>query len=162
MAGMPTDHETLLAALERILAGAKEPPWHAVLELLLQRFDCALGTVHLLDQDGVTLRLVADANLPPPVRQIVATVPVGKGMAGIAAERREPVQVCNLQQDDSGVVRPGAKLTQMEGSIAVPMLDGGTLRGVFGVAKPVAYEFSAEESGSLQAVGVALARALAK
>jgi len=154
---MTLDRTALLADLERVLADAKEP-WPAALDLLLQRFQCALGTVHLLDGDGVTLRLCAHRNLPPPVQQIVATVPVGKGMAGIAAERREPVQVCNLQRDSSGVVRPGAKLTQMEGSIAVPMLEGKALRGVFGIAKPVAYEFTADESAALQAVGARLAR----
>jgi signal transduction protein with GAF and PtsI domain len=155
---MPVDRTALLADLERTLAGEAEP-WSQVLDLLLQRFGCTLGTVHLLDNDGVTLRLHAHRNLPPPVQQIVASVPVGKGMAGIAAERREPVQVCNLQRDSSGVVRPGAKLTQMEGSIAVPMLEGRTLRGVFGIAKPVAYEFTADESAALLAVGARLARA---
>lgn len=155
---MALDRAVLLADLERVLAAAKEAPWPPVLDLLLQRFGCALGTVHLLDQDGVTLRLCAHRNLPPPVQQIVATVPVGKGMAGIAAERREPVQVCNLQRDSSGVVRPGAKQTQMEGSIAVPMMAGTALRGVFGIAKSTAYEFTADESAALLAVGARLAR----
>ncbi|MEQ1631034.1 MAG: GAF domain-containing protein, partial [Planctomycetota bacterium] len=84
----------------------------------------------------------------------------GKGMAGIAAERREPVQVCNLQTDASGVVREGAKLTRMEGSLAAPMLDGERLCGVLGVAKPVAYEFTDEQTAALMAVGRALAKHL--
>lgn len=157
----PDPHAALVARLEPLLADTAAPPWESVLDLLLDHFGCALGTVHLLDRDGVTLRLVAHRNLPPPVQQIVATVPIGKGMAGIAAERREPVQVCNLQTDASGVVRPGAKMTQMEGSVAVPMLDGDRLIGVFGIAKPVAYEFTAAEMAALRRVGARLARAVA-
>ena len=112
-----------------------------------------------MGKDGA-LHLTADTGLPPPVREKVQVVPIGKGMAGIAAERREPVQVCNLQTDASGVVRPGAKLTQMEGSIAAPMLAGDRLAGVLGVAKPVAYEFTAEQSELLMAVGKRIAATL--
>ena len=58
----------------------------------------------------------------------------------------------------SGVVRPGAKLTQMEGSLAAPMLDGDRLHGVLGVAKPVAYDFTAAEQQLLLAIGTTIAR----
>ncbi len=156
---MAAARSALLAEIDRLLQ-QPAPPWAAVLDLLLAHFGCALATLHVLDGDGVTLRLQAHRNLPPPVQEKVAVVPLGKGMAGIAAERREPVQVCNLQTDGSGVVRPGAKLTQMEGSIAVPMLQGTALRGVFGVAKPVAYEFTEAERDLLLAVGARLARSL--
>ena len=158
---MAMQRAQLVDDLAKLLAGGAPIHWPAVLDLLLARFGCALGTVHLLDADGKTLKLCAERNLPPPVRAIVAAVPVGKGMAGIAAERREPVQVCNLQTDASGVVRPGAKDTRMEGSIAVPMLDGDRLRGVFGIAKPVAYEFTGEETAALREVGGMLAKRLA-
>ena len=113
--------------------------------------------MHLLDGAGL-LQLVAQRGLPPVVLDKVRTAPVGKGMAGIAAERRAPVQVCNLQTDASGVVRPGAKDTRMEGSIACPMFDGAELRGVLGVAKPVPHEFTSEQQALLLAVGSKLAR----
>jgi signal transduction protein with GAF and PtsI domain len=66
-------------------------------------------------------------------------------MAGLAAERGEPVQVCNLQTDTSGVAKPGAKETGMEGSIALPIRFEGRMLGVLGVAKPTIYEFKKEE-----------------
>lgn len=82
-------------------------------------------------------------------------------MAGIAAERGEPVQVCNLQTDSSGVVRPGARDTKMEGSIAAPMLDSaGALKGTLGVAKPVAYDFTALECDLLMKAGRLIAEHL--
>ena len=55
----------------------------AVLAAALTHFGCQAGTVHLL-RDGV-LKLVAHKNIPPPVVQIVETVPIGKGIAGLAA-----------------------------------------------------------------------------
>ena len=148
----------LLATIDRHLE-ASPPAWEALLDELLGHFDCVVATLHVLDADDL-LQLTADRGLPPPVREKVRTVPIGKGMAGIAAERREPVQVCNLQTDDSGVVRPGAKLTQMQGSIALPMLLDGRLRGVLGVAKPAAYEFSADETALLMTIGERAAVAL--
>lgn len=142
----------LLRELGPVLAGGDDR-WTGLLARVLQHFDCPVGTVHLLDAGDGMLHLAAQRGLPPPVLDKVGVIPIGKGMAGIAAERRQPVQVCNLQSDASGVVRPGAKLTQMEGSLAVPMLDGEHLRGVLGIAKPVAYEFTPAESQLLLAIG---------
>jgi L-methionine (R)-S-oxide reductase len=142
-------------SIERMLRHG-DPDWDAVLAAALAHFDCPLGTVHLRDDHGL-LQLKAHRGLPPPVLEKVATIPVGKGMAGIAAERREPVQICNLQSDDSGVVRPGAKMTRMEGSIAAPMMHGDEVLGVLGVAKPVEFEFSEEQASELMAAGRLLA-----
>lgn len=150
----------LLAELESLVPVGGTPPWDAVLARVLSHFDCPVGTVHLLDPATGMLKLAAQQGLPPPVLDKVGTIPIGKGMAGIAAERREPVQVCNLQTDASGAVRPGAKLTKMEGSLAAPMLDGQRLCGVFGVAKPVEYEFSATETTLLLEIGALVARRL--
>ena len=119
-------------------------------------FGCQAGTVHLL-RDGL-LQLAAHQNIPPPVVQIIGTVPVGKGIAGLAAERREPVTICNLQTDTSGQARPGAKATGMEGSLAVPMLAGGELRGVLGIAKAEAYDWPEAETALVLEIGARLAR----
>ena len=150
----------LATTIDPLCGSAAMPPWDAILGRLLQHFDCVVGTVHLLDAGDGLLKLRAHQGLPPPVVDKVAVIPIGKGMAGIAAERREPVQVCNLQTDASGVVREGAKMTRMEGSLAVPMLDGKRLCGVLGVAKPVEYEFTAAQTEALMAVGQVLAKRL--
>lgn len=127
-------------------------PSHAklleALDRILHHFQCVVGTVHRTAAPDL-LELWVHRGLPPTVVERVQTVPFGKGMAGLAAQRREPVQVCNLQQDQSGDVRPGAKLTGMEGSIAVPMLVEGEVRGVLGLAKPVVYEFTEAEKETL-------------
>ncbi len=128
----------------------------SVLDESIRAFGCQAGTVHWLDaQDGM-LKLAAHRNLPPPIVQIVATVPVGKGIAGLAAQNREPVSLCNLQTDTSGQARPAAKTTGMEGSIAVPMLVAGELRGVLGVAMAAAHEWTDAEKSLLLAIAAKL------
>lgn len=151
---------TLLTAIEELLRASDPPPWPALLAKLTTHFQCPVGTVHVLDPEDGLLHLKAQQGLPPPVLDKVQVIPIGKGMAGIAAERKEPVQVCNLQTDTSGVARPTAKLTQMEGSLAAPMLDGDALRGVLGIAKPTAYDFTPDEVTLLMQIGAAIARAL--
>ena len=126
----------------------------AALAATVAHFGCQAGTVHLL-REGV-LKLAAHHNIPPPVVHIIGTVPVGKGIAGLAAERREPVTICNLQTDTSGQARPGAKATGMEGSLAVPMLAGGELRGVLGIAKADAYDWPAAETALVLAIAARL------
>ncbi len=129
----------------------------SVLDDLLHHFRCSAGTIHLLAGSGF-LELIAQRGLPEVVVAKIKMIPVGKGMAGIAAERREPVQVCNLQTDTSGVVRPGARDTKMEGSVAAPMIGAdGVLKGTLGIAKPVPYEFAPEECDLLMRAGALIA-----
>jgi signal transduction protein with GAF and PtsI domain len=154
---MRKEPHALVRAVDAMFAGGARPPWDALLERLLRHFDCVVGTVHLLETRDGQLHLAAQRGLPPPVLAKVSVIPIGKGMAGIAAERRAPVQVCNLQTDTSGVVRPGAKETKVEGSLAAPMLLDGELRGVLGVAKPSAYEFTPAETQLLMDVGACVA-----
>ena len=155
---MSTASHPLLDTIATLL-DASPVPWDDVLGALTEHFDCPVGTVHLLDDGDGMLHLKAQRGLPPPVLDKVQVIPLGKGMAGLAAERKEPVQVCNLQTDDSGVAKPGAKMTQMEGSLAAPMLRDGEVRGTLGIAKPTAYDFSDEETALLMAVGSLLVKA---
>lgn len=136
------------------LKGPTDEVLLAVLDQVLKHFDCVTGTIHSLNRTSGLLELRAQRGIPPVIMDKVSRIPVGKGMAGLAAERKEPVQVCNLQTDTSGQAKPGAKETNMEGSIASPMLvDKTVLRGVLGVAKPIAYEFNAAEQGLLLQIG---------
>ena len=145
----------LLQKIDAAMSGNSQPDaLSQVLNLLLEHFDCPTGTVHLLDDKSGMLKLTAQRGIPDVVLGKIGVIPVGKGMAGIAAERREPVQVCNLQTDSSGVVRPGARDTKMEGSVAAPMLNtSGVLKGTLGIAKPVPYDFSDEECDLLLNAG---------
>lgn len=133
--------------------------WQSALDLILAEFKCPVGTIHRLNEPDGLLHLLVRRGIPDAILDRVNRIPVGKGMAGLAAERRECVEVCNLQTDTSGDAKPGAKMTGMEGSIAVPMLIGGRVVGVLGVAKPTAYTFTEVERHELLAVAAALGRA---
>jgi putative methionine-R-sulfoxide reductase with GAF domain len=77
-------------------------------------------------------------------------VPVGKGMAGLAAERKCAVNSCNIQQDTSGDVRPGARATGLAGSVAVPVLDNhGRVLGVVGVATRAERTFTSDDERAI-------------
>jgi hypothetical protein len=78
------------------------------LESVVAQLGAIAGTVHV--QRGEDLYLTAAHNIPPHVVAIVAHVPHGKGMAGVAQVKKQPVQTCNLQTDETGNIKPGAKL----------------------------------------------------
>ena len=126
--------------------------WNQVLESIISYFDCSTGTLHFLNQESGLLKLEAQKGIPPFLIPKLETIPVGKGMAGIAAERKEAVEMCNLQTDDSGVARPAAKETKVEGSIAAPMLLNEKLYGTLGVAKPVPYDFTDKEKSDARKI----------
>lgn len=128
----------------------------AALAQVLAHFRAESGTVHALE--GGQLRLCAHTRgIPPPVLDVIRLIPVGKGMAGLAVERRAPVTACDLQTDASGDVRPGARATGLRGSIVVPMLDGHDPVGALGIANREERVFSAAEVELLLAAGRVLA-----
>ena len=132
--------------------------WQELLESIISTFDCTTGTIHTLDKETNLLMLKAQKGIPDFLLPKMSVIPIGKGMAGIAAERRQPVEMCNLQTDASGVARPAAKETKVEGSIAAPMLLDGELYGTLGIAKPVPYDFTKEESEALLKIGEEISR----
>lgn len=128
----------------------------AELEKIVRDFGADTGSIHLLE-DGVLI-LKAHVGLPPHVAQIVARVPIGKGMAGLAAERNEPVSTCNIQTDETGNVKSGARATGVNGAIVVPIRDAhGTACGALGIGVFQPYEYTAEETERLlqEAAGLA-------
>jgi signal transduction protein with GAF and PtsI domain len=125
----------------------------AALQAILAELNADSGTVHATGADGA-LHLRAAIGIPEPVLAIVKVVPVGKGMAGLAAERKCAVNSCNIQQDTSGDVRPGARATGLAGSVAVPVLDGtGNVLGVVGVATRAERTFTVADEQTIAARG---------
>jgi len=86
----------------------------------------------------------------------VAFVPLGKGMAGLAQVRKAPVQTCNLQTDESGAVKPGAKAVNARAGIAVPVLSqSGDVLAVVGAAWMFEGEITSErEEAIMRAVSL--------
>lgn len=124
---------------------------------ILAEFDCQTGTVHRTAADG-QLEMVAQVGVPDFLLPKIARIPFGKGIAGCAAERQAPVQLCNLQTDTSGVARPEAKTTGVNGSLAVPIISlNGQVVGVIGIGMNVPHEFSSSAISRLETHARAMA-----
>lgn len=103
------------------------------LEAFLQAHGGVAGTVHY--QRGGDLHLAAHHNIPPHVKEVVELVPRGKGMAGEAQVRRQPVQTCNIKDDNTGRLKPLAKEVSGLAAVALPVLDPtGEVRAVVGIS----------------------------
>ena len=132
--------------------------WSDTLTRILEELSADSGTIHLLGDDGVLHLKAASAGIPQVVLDTIKDVPVGKGMAGLAVERKQPVNACNIQTDVSGDVRPGARATGLQGSVVVPLLRGEDAIGALGVATRRERTFTGEEEQLLLEIGRVLAR----
>ncbi|MFP2933063.1 GAF domain-containing protein, partial [Pyxidicoccus sp. 3LG] len=130
-------------------------PFQSWLESFAAEHGAAAGTVHV--RRGNDLELVAALNIPPPVLNAVRHVPHGKGMAGLAQVRKVPVQTCNLKEDDTGRIKPGARAVDARAAVALPVLDGaGEVRAVVGIAFMTEGEIPAEREQSLMTAAARL------
>ncbi len=149
------------AGIPELLVG--QPDWHAVLVKVLANFRCVTGTVHRTDPSTGLLTLVAHEGIPPQVLPMllpkIDNIPFGKGIAGCAAQRKEAVQLCNLQEDLGGVAKPNARQTNVQGALAVPIVGAdGKVIGVLGIGKMQPYDFTAAEIADLNTVAALIAK----
>ena len=135
-----------------------EIDWQKVLEVVAKEYNCTTATLHFLNTDSKVLILKAYLGIPSFLLPKLSEIPIGKGMAGIAAQRMEAVEMCNLQTDSSGVARPAAKETKVEGSVAAPMLYNGVLYGTLGIGKSVPYDFTKKEISELMEIGLEIGK----
>jgi len=109
------------------------PDRQAWLETFVRDSGGIAGTVHVVTTPD-ELTLAAAVRIPDMVKPIVQKVPRGKGMAGLALERDEPISTCNIKTDSTGQVRPGARAVDAKAGVALPVHDaGGKVRAVVGV-----------------------------
>jgi hypothetical protein len=114
------------------------------------------GTVHRVVAAD-RMELDAAVNIPPPVQAATRQIPVGKGMAGIAMAEDRCVSTCNLREDQSGAVKPGAKAVGAGAAVAFPVHDAaGKVRAVIGIAWQEERTLGDDELRALQREGEAL------
>ena len=130
------------------------------MEETLAKFRSETGTIHILDSEKALLHLAAHFGLPPPMVEVVKSIPVGKGIAGQAVEQNKPVTICNLQTDTSGVAKPGARQTGVGGALCVPIRSGDNIVGTLGVGTVRQHEYTAEETAELEGIGRRIAELL--
>jgi GAF domain-containing protein len=129
----------------------------SALAAIVRQINADSGTIHLIGGDGMLHLAAATPGFPEALLETIAVIPVGKGMAGLAVERREPVDACNIQTDRSGDVRPGALSTGLAGAIVVPIFRGQEVIGSLGVANRAERVFAGNEIDALLAAGRAIA-----
>ena len=145
--------ETLPSAVDAALqsSGSAGARLQTALEKIASEFEARTATLHVANSSDRKLLMVAQRGIPDHIAAITREIPFGKGMAGICAERVEPVTVCNVQTDDSGQSRPGAKETGVAGAIVIPVLSpDGRLVGTLGVGKSEEHEYSDAEQKVLE------------
>jgi signal transduction protein with GAF and PtsI domain len=152
---MAADDDVLVEIERSVRDGSA---WNDALRRILEEMSADSGTIHVLGDDGVLHLKAASAGIPQVVLETIRDVPVGKGMAGLAVERRQPVNACNIQTDATGDVRPGARATGLQGSVVVPMLRGEDAVGARGVANRRERTFTDAEEKRLVEIGRVLAR----
>jgi len=153
----------LIERLDLILRGEGDlsARLQAGVEELAEQFQARSCTFHRAIEDNTFLELVAQTGLPPHIAELSTRIPFGKGMAGICAQRREPVTMCNLQTDDSGVARPAARDTRVEGAVVVPLLIDGRVAATLGIGKGEEYDYSDDELQALEKCAAVLMSVLA-
>jgi hypothetical protein len=126
--------------------------WNSKLASILENFGCQTGTIHRAGDNDRILTLVCQIGVPESLMDKISSIPFGKGIAGVAAEREEAVELCNLQQDLGGVAKADARKTGVSGSLAVPIFSATSQKvtGTLGIGKYAPYEFSDEEKQRLQ------------
>ena len=124
----------------------------------LAQFHSETGTIHRLDEPTQLLHLVAQIGLPPQLLDVVKTLPVGKGIAGQTVAQNQPVTICNLQTDTSGIAKPGAKQTGVGGAVCVPVRADGIILGTLGIGTRREHAYTPEETRALEAIASQLGR----
>jgi L-methionine (R)-S-oxide reductase len=154
------DTSSQIANLIRGASSSKEGIERA-LEVILEATNTTSGTVHVMPPGEAVMYLMASRDIPAVVLDKVQAIPVGKGMAGVAVEKCQPVTTCNLQTDDAGgVIRQGARETGARGAVAVPLMRGSKAVGALGVATKEPRDFTRAEIDEIMALGRAMADAL--
>jgi L-methionine (R)-S-oxide reductase len=98
----------------------------AWLEAFVHAHGGIAGSVHR--RVGPVLQATAFHQIPFEVQHVTSVIPPGKGMAGLAWLRGEPVSTCDLATDATGDVRPGARAVAAQAAVAVPVFEGDGLR----------------------------------
>jgi signal transduction protein with GAF and PtsI domain len=133
------------------------PDLEQSLAAIVAHFHAQIGTIHTVESDGMLHMRAHTPGIPDAVLSVTQIIPIGKGIAGLAVERKAPVNLCNLQQDKSGDARPGARATGAMGSVCVPMMSGEEAIGALGIATMGERNFTDDEVSTLLDVGKLLA-----
>lgn len=133
-----------------------------LMDQLLTDLSCQTGTIHRTCASEEILSLVWQVGVPDILIGKISSIPFGKGIAGVAAERQEPVELCNLQENLGGIANLDAQKTGVSGSIAVPIFANESQRviGTLGIGKFEPHKFTNTEKERITTSAIAIAKIL--
>jgi putative methionine-R-sulfoxide reductase with GAF domain len=111
----------------------------------IARLGADSGTIHMKDPDRDVLLLAAHHHIPENLLEHIQEIPWGKGLAGIAAERAEPVHHGNIKLSSAPEIHTRARGCDVRGAIVVPILSGSDPVGTLGVGCNTDHTFTRHE-----------------
>lgn len=144
-----------------LLEALRTPDIDKALQTLLAHFKCDIGTLHMLEADGKLHLRAHTPGIAEPILAASQVIPVGKGIAGLAAQNKKAMNMCNLTQDSDPRIPVAAKSSDIVGAICVPMFKGDDVVGTLGIAVRSERTFTPQEEALLTAAGRVIATQLA-
>lgn len=121
-----------------------------------------IASLHLLAEDGRTLRLAGERGMAPPLREVNRELPVGEGLIGRVAATGRPVVVDDVSaaRELFPPARPVVRRERIRGFVCVPLRSRGRILGTLALGRQTRDPFSATEVALLEAaagqIGIAL------
>jgi len=153
-----------LRFLQRLaVVAASTHVFDQLVELVIRETTSALGTdvcsLYLLEADARQLRLTATNGLRRDMAGKVV-IPVGQGVTGWVAERREPALVADVAIEPRWKWVPGLDRDEFRSMLSVPVEAGPRLVGVLNVQTSERREFSVADIDFLRAIASQVAGTL--
>ena len=146
--GKPALYRDVAASLAALLEGESDP-----LANVANAVSLLSGALERINWCGVYLMRGSELVLGPfQGKPACVRIPLGKGVCGTAAARRETLVVPDVNVFPGHIACDAASRSE----IVVPILAGGELRGVLDVDAPETDRFDAEDRAGLEAFVAAL------
>lgn len=140
-----------------LLQALKTNSLDEALKTVTSHFKCDLGTIHVIEGDGKLHLRAHTQGIPEPILAASRVIPIGKGMAGRAAQNRAPTNLKSMQADSDPRIPIAQKADDTIGAICVPILNGDKVVGTIGIATRGERAFTAEEETLLTNAGRVIA-----
>jgi len=141
-----------------LLEALKTKDLDQALKTVIAHFKCEIGTIHKIESDGKLHLRAHTAGIPDPILEASKVIPLGKGIAGRAAQNKKPTNMKSLQADTDPRIPIAAKADDTIGAVCVPLLDGDKVVGTIGIAVKGERAFSPGEEELLTSAGRVIAQ----
>lgn len=126
----------------------------SILDFSLPRLGAQAGTIQLLDK--VTNELVVIAQIGPVIEKRSARIPLSQGVTGQAAREKRPIYIPDTSKSEAYLSYFG----QTRSELAVPLVLGDEVIGVFNVEAPRLNAFDEDEQELCELIAAQVAVAI--